>query len=105
MPGEAYNLGHYHEAAMSRVEADRARMREDEYRAEVAHRVRQHDTDDGDVARAAGLTLEPLSPGIGTLVHGVDLAALPDPAQRNGQPTTPKRHASAVFLRRSRTDY
>ena len=79
VPGEGYNLGHYHEAAMSRVEADRARMQEDGYRAEVADRVRQHDTNDGgDAARAAGLTLEPLSPGIGTLIHGVDLAAPTD---------------------------
>ena len=64
--------GHYQENAASRAGADARRMVDDRaYAAEVAESLRRADED---MACAAGLTIEPLSPGIGVVIRGVDLA-------------------------------
>ena len=71
-------FGHYRENPASRNGADARRMSSDkDYAAEIAERIRVEDAAliDGDEAlAAAGLSVEPLSPGIGIEVHGIDLA-------------------------------
>ena len=70
--------GHYQETPASRVEADVPRMTKDKlYAAEVANQIRQAD----DIVlepRDTGLSIEPLTPGIGAVIHGIDLAAATD---------------------------
>ena len=64
--------GHYHENPASRAGADaRLLLADDAYAADVAETLRRSDEE---VACGAGLTIEPLSPGIGAVIHGVDLA-------------------------------
>ena len=70
--------GHYREAPASRAGADARRLFTDEsYRSDVAVKLRKIDEEiihgDSETAKA-GLTLEPLSPSIGTVIHGIDLA-------------------------------
>lgn len=71
-------FGHYRENPASRSVADARRMASDkDYAAEVAENLRQADDEliNSDRAlAAAGLTVEPLSPGIGIEIHGIDLA-------------------------------
>ncbi len=68
--------GHYRENPASRAGADARRMAEDgSYASDVAEALRGKDEASANGAVAdAGLTLEPLSPGIGMVVHGADLA-------------------------------
>lgn len=71
--------GHYRENPASRAGADARRMaRDSDYAAAVAEALRGSDdpaaAGAGTAAGDAGLTLEPLSPGIGVVIHGVDLA-------------------------------
>ena len=73
--------GHYRENPASRASADARRMIEDaDYRSSVAAGLVQ--ADEAYLADArlaeAGLTAEPLSPGIGMTIGGVDLAAPSD---------------------------
>ena len=67
-------FGHYRENPASRANADARRMASDEdYATEVAGRLRERDAaprEDTD----AELSIEPLSPGIGAIIHGVDMA-------------------------------
>ena len=67
-------FGHYRENPASRADADARRMASDEdYATEVAGRLRERDAatrEDTD----AELSIEPLSPGIGAIIHGVDMA-------------------------------
>ena len=69
--------GHYHDNPASRVGADARRMAADDaYAAEVAEKIRDSDraiARGGDLTDA-GLTAEPLSPGIGVVVRGIDMA-------------------------------
>ena len=66
--------GHYRENPASRAGADARRVATDEaYAAAVAGTLRERDAaseEDGD----ADFTIEPLSPGIGAIIHGVDMA-------------------------------
>lgn len=70
--------GHYRENPASRAGADPHRMASDgKYRAEVAQKIREHDAEllmINGALKDAGITIEPLSPGIGILVRGVDMA-------------------------------
>ena len=75
--------GHWQENPASRAGADARRMVEDEtYAAGVAQTIRDRDTSIAHAGSAplasAGLTVEPLSPGIGVIVHGIDLASPTD---------------------------
>ena len=64
--------GHYHENPASRAGADARQLLADgAYAADVAASLRRADEE---LACGAGLTIEPLSPGIGVVIHGVDLA-------------------------------
>ena len=67
-------FGHYRENPASRAGADARRIATDEaYAAAVADTLRERDAaseEDGD----AELMIEPLSPGIGAIIHGVDMA-------------------------------
>ena len=70
--------GHYQENPGIRVSADVRRMARDKhYTAEVAEQLRANDSaqlfGDTEVNRA-GLHIKPLSPSIGTEIHGIDLA-------------------------------
>ena len=71
-------FGHYRENPASRADADARRMASDEdYATKVAGRLRERDVatrEDTD----AGLSIEPLSPGIGAIIHGVDMASPTD---------------------------
>jgi taurine dioxygenase len=69
--------GHYRDNPASRIGADARRMVTDEaYAAEVAEAIRQSDAAflDHDGLRNAGLSVRPLSPGIGVFVAGIDMA-------------------------------
>ena len=70
--------GHYQENSASRGQADARRMAADKtYASKVAEDVRQQDglaIHQDDAILQAGLSLKPLSPGIGVEIHGVDLA-------------------------------
>ena len=72
--------GHYRENPASRAGADARRMAQDgDYAAGVAETLRGQDEASANGAAAdAGLTLEPLSPAIGVVIHNVDLAAPTD---------------------------
>ncbi|MCY3622655.1 MAG: TauD/TfdA family dioxygenase [Gammaproteobacteria bacterium] len=77
--------GHYRENPASRAGADSHRMASDaKYAAAVAEELRRRDATvpHGDSV-GDGLEVEPVSPGIGTVVQGVDMATLTD-AQANG---------------------
>ena len=76
-------FGHYRENPASRADADARRMASDEdYATEVAGRLRERDAATrGDTD--AELLIEPLSPGIGAIIHGVDMAS-PTDAQVDG---------------------
>ena len=67
-------VGHYRENPASRGGADARRMAADEdYATQVAGKLRERDAallDDRDTE----LSIEPLSPGIGAIIHGVDMA-------------------------------
>jgi len=72
--------GHWQENPASRAGADARRMVDDEtYAADVAKTIRDRDASEahaGDAPLASkSLTLEPLSPGIGVIIHGIDLAS------------------------------
>ncbi|MCS5567237.1 MAG: TauD/TfdA family dioxygenase [Pseudomonadales bacterium] len=72
--------GHWQENPASRAGADARRMVDDEtYAADVAKTIRDRDASDalaGDAPLASkNLSLEPLSPGIGVIIHGIDLAS------------------------------
>ena len=74
--------GHYRENPASRGDADARRMAADEdYAAQVAGKLRERDAALLEVGDT-GLSIEPLSPGIGAVVHGVDMAD-PTAAQVN----------------------
>lgn len=70
--------GHFRENPAIRAGADARRMVSDEeYTSEVAATLRRQDADiaEGNGKPGSdGLTIEPVSPGIGVVVHGVDLA-------------------------------
>ncbi len=70
--------GHFREVPAIRAGADARRMSSDDaYASEVATALRRQDADTGaDNGKPddGGLTIEPVSPGIGAVVHGVDLA-------------------------------
>ncbi len=68
--------GHYRENPASRAGADVRRMAEDgDYAAKVAEALRGKDEATANGAAAdAELAVEPLSPGIGAVIHNVDLA-------------------------------
>jgi taurine dioxygenase len=70
-------MGHYRENPASRAGADARRMVKDaEYAAEVAEALRSRDAaaPNGAGAQEADLAFEPLSPGIGAVIEGVDMA-------------------------------
>ncbi|MCY4128774.1 MAG: TauD/TfdA family dioxygenase [Gammaproteobacteria bacterium] len=71
-------FGHYRENPASRSAADARRMATDkDYAGEVAENLRQEDdslVNSDKALAAAGLTVEPLSPGIGIEVNGIDIA-------------------------------
>ena len=71
-------IGHHRENPASRARADATRIVKDKaYAAEVAETLRQSDNaalHGTDGLSAAGLTIEPLSPGIGAVIRGVDMA-------------------------------
>ena len=73
---------HYRENPASRASANARRMLKDkDYAAKVAAQLRTDDeqlVDGDDSLAAAGLTVEPQSPSIGTVIHGIDLAAPTD---------------------------
>ncbi len=71
-------MGHYQETPASRVGADGRRMGDPDYAAEIAGRVRDTDAELAGRHPDSGLTLEPLTPGIGALIHGIDLAQATD---------------------------
>ena len=76
--------GHYRESPAIRADADSRRLASDkEYSARVAEALRRRDAAilHGDVH--CTLEIEPVSPGIGVVVHGVDMANLTD-AQVHG---------------------
>ena len=74
--------GHYRENPASRAGADVRRMARDKpYATEVAEALRSDDAEmlaGNDILANAGLTVEPLSPGIGIVIHGIDMAAPTD---------------------------
>ena len=76
--------GRYQENSASRAGADARRMVGDaDYAARVADELRNLDRQilfANEEAEAAGLTLEPLTPALGIIIHGINLAA-PTPAQ------------------------
>ena len=71
--------GHYRENPASRAGADVRRMADDKpYATKVAEALRSDDAQmlaGNDALANAGLTVEPVSPGIGAVVHGVDMAS------------------------------
>lgn len=72
-------VGHYQDAGASRVSADAHRMASDRpYAADVANHVRHADAATLEPRAGTGLTLEPLTPGIGVIIHGIDLAEASD---------------------------
>ena len=70
--------GHYRENPASRAGADVRRMAQDKpYATKVAQALRGDDAEvltGNDALANAGLTVEPVSPGIGAVIHGVDMA-------------------------------
>lgn len=87
--------GHYCDVAASRANADARRMAKDKsYAAEVAAALRESDTEmlrSNEALAEAGLSVEPLSAGIGAVVHGINLA----------QPTKPQvEQVHRLFLER-----
>jgi len=75
--------GHWQENPASRAGADAHRMVKDEtYAAEVAQTIRDRDTAVFDAEEAvlasSGMKVEPLSPGIGVIIYGIDLAGPTD---------------------------
>jgi len=69
--------GHYRENPASRAGADAHRMTGDEaYAAEVADKLRRKDAalPQAGTPTGSGLAIEPVSPGIGVVIRGVDLA-------------------------------
>jgi taurine dioxygenase len=70
--------GHYQESPASRAGADAQRMSKDKaYAHDIAQALRESDEEllQGDVALAeAGLKVDPVSPGIGAIIHGLDMA-------------------------------
>ncbi len=70
--------GHYLESPASRVGADAHRIdSDDDYSAAVAETIRQRDTamiEGSESLASAGLSVRPLSPGIGVFVEGIDMA-------------------------------
>ena len=65
--------GHYQENPASRAGADARRMVADrDYAAEVADTLRKSDAAESPADSA--VRIEPLTPGIGAIIHGVDLA-------------------------------
>jgi taurine dioxygenase len=74
--------GHYQENPASRAGANTERLLADEaYAAEVANSIRERDDallHGGGPVEGSGLTVEPLSPSIGAIVHGIDLASPTD---------------------------
>ena len=73
--------GHYLEAAASRAQADAYQMLADNaHAATIATQLRDKDaaTARHEQAAAAGLSLLPLTPGIGMEIHGVDMANATD---------------------------
>lgn len=76
--------GRYQESSASRANADSHRMVSDAaYATRVAEDLRKLDQQimfANEQAEASGLTLEPLTPAIGIIIRGIDLAA-PSPAQ------------------------
>lgn len=70
--------GHYQENPASRAGADAHRMSKDKaYAGDVANALRNSDEAvlRGDEALvSAGLTVEPVSPGIGAVIHGINMA-------------------------------
>ncbi len=85
-------LGHYQETPASRVGADGRRMVGDpEYAADVAEQVRESDETFAARLADSGLRVEPLTPGIGAVIHGIDLARPTD---------TQVDHVREIFLAR-----
>ena len=74
--------GHYRENPASRAGADARRMARDKtYTTEVAQALRSEDAEllaGNDALANAGLTVEPVSPGIGAVIRGVDMAGPTD---------------------------
>ena len=74
--------GHYREGAAIRADADARRLASDTaYSATVAEALRRRDAailHGNGYSTGAGLKIEPVSPGIGVVVRGVDLANLSD---------------------------
>lgn len=70
--------GHYRENPASRAGADARRIAEDKpYATKVAETLRSDDAEilgGSDVLADAGLAVEPVSPGVGAVIHGVDMA-------------------------------
>jgi len=70
--------GHYQENPASRAVADTYRMAKDKgYNAKVAQALRTLDDailQGNEALASAGLAVEPVSPGIGAVVHGIDMA-------------------------------
>lgn len=69
--------GHYRENPASRARADADRLATDKsYAGEVAETLRRCDEAvlHNDASSDTGLTITPVSPGIGAIVHGVDMA-------------------------------
>ncbi|MCY3857974.1 MAG: TauD/TfdA family dioxygenase [Gammaproteobacteria bacterium] len=71
-------FGHYRENPASRSASDSRRMANDQdYAREVAKNLRQEDdalVNSDEALLAAGLTVAPVSPGIGIEIHGIDMA-------------------------------
>ena len=81
--GRAYTWhGHYRENPAIRAGADARRVAADKpYATRVAEALRSDDAEilaGNDALANAGLTVEPVSPGIGALVRGVDMASPTD---------------------------
>lgn len=93
--------GHYRENPASRAGADARRMAEDKpYATEVAEALRSDDAEilaGNDALANAGLTIEPVSPGIGVVIRGVDMANPTDP--QVGQIRRLLMERKVVFLR------
>lgn len=70
--------GHYRENPASRAGADARRIAADRpYATKVAEMLRSDDAEilgGSDILADAGLAVEPVSPGIGAVIHGVDMA-------------------------------
>ena len=76
--------GHYRESPAIRADADSRRLASDkEYSARVAEALRRRDAAILHGDAHCTLEIEPVSPGIGVVVHGVDMANLTD-AQVHG---------------------